>query len=385
MTTAIQSCAQCRTVLLPGQSQCLVCGAQSREPTRECPVCGHEAPRSARFCTRCGQPLREQALPPLPEPVTEPEFVKVRNPGTRFYAIAGGAAALLLVLVSVHSFVAATFFTPQRAVTGYFDALAARDARLALSYLDPLEADGPLLTDAVLRHEGYRPPENIAVGEVPAEGDRRLVPVSFEFDGQPHRLTVFARRAEDRTLGVFRGWVIEGGLLTLRVNATGGVPPVINGVAVPENVAVFPGRYRMGLAANPLLQAPEITITAAGQSGAGRLVPSLKDSARPEIEASVRSYVDDCARSDSLRPPGCPFSVTSATPVSGVRWTIATYPTLTLSVDPATGAVNVTTAREGRAEVTGTSSGGTAFARTDSFRITGTAALLDGKVRFTTR
>ena len=48
---------------------------------------------------------------------------------------------------------AATFFTPQRAVTGYFDALAASDARLALSYLAPLQVDGLLLTDAVLKHE----------------------------------------------------------------------------------------------------------------------------------------------------------------------------------------------------------------------------------------
>lgn len=388
MTTAIQSCAQCRTVLLPGQSQCLMCGAQSREPTHPCPACAHAAPLSARFCTRCGQPLREQTVTP-PEQVTEAEFVKVRNPGTRFYAIAGGTAVLLLALVSVHSFVAATFFTPQRAVTGYFDALAARDARLALSYLAPLQVDGLLLTDAVLKHEGYRPPENIAVGDVPAEGDRRVVPVSFEFDGQSHRLTVFARRADARTLGVFRGWVIEGGLLSLQVTVTGGVPPVVNGVAVPESatgpLAVFPGQYRVGLSANPLLQARETTATAAGQSGGVRLAPSLKETARSEIEAQVKSYVDDCARSSSLRPAGCPFAVSTTSPVTGVRWTIATYPTLTLSVDPGTGAVNVTTGREGRADAAGTSSDGTAFARSDGFRVIGTAALLDGKVRFTAR
>ena len=388
MTTAIHSCAHCRTVLLPGQSQCLVCGADPDVPTRPCPVCGHAAPLSARFCTQCGQALREPTAT-VPEPVTEAEFVKVRNPGTKVYAGIGGTVVLLLALISLHSFVAATFFTPQRAVTGYFDALAARDARAALSYLEPIQVDGVLLTDEVLKHEGYRPPENITVGDVPAEGDRRLVPVGFELDGKSYRLQVFARRADTRTLGVFRGWMVEGGLLTLGIAAPAGARPAVNGVAVPDStvgpLAAFPGQYRVGIADNPLLQARETVATVTGRGGEVRLSPTLKDSVRTEIEAQVRSYVDGCARSAELKPQGCPFAVTAPSLVSGVRWTIATYPTLALSINAQTGAVSVSTGREGRADATGTLSDGTAFSRSDPFRVSGTAALADGKVKFTAR
>ncbi|HZM76493.1 MAG TPA: zinc ribbon domain-containing protein [Candidatus Limnocylindrales bacterium] len=391
MTTAIKSCAQCRTVLLPGQSRCLVCGADSAELTRPCPRCGHATPLTARFCTQCGQALREPAAAgpePVAESVTEAEFVKVRNPGARFYAGIGGTVMVLLALVSIHSFVAATFFTPQRAVAGYFDALAARDAPAALSYLEPIQVDGVLLTDAVLRHEGYRPPENIAVGDVPAEGDRRVVPVGFELDGRSYRIEVIARRAGTRTLGVFRGWVVEGGLLPLAVRPER-IRPVVNGVAVPDNLigplAVFPGQYRVGIADNPLFQAKEATATVAGQGGGARLAPALKDSARSEIESQVKSYLDGCARSTDLRPPGCPFAVPAGTTGTGVKWTITAYPQLAFTLNPETGEVSVRTGRDGRADATGTSSDGTAFARSVGFRVTGTAALAGGKVSFTAR
>lgn len=385
MTTAVQSCAQCRTVLLPGQSQCLVCGVDSDTLTRPCPSCGHLARLVARFCTQCGQALREPA-PAGPEPVTEAEFAKVRNPGAKFYAGVGGAVLVLLALVSLQSFVGATFFTPQQAVTGYFDALAARDARAALSYLDQVEAERVLLTDQVLKHEGYRPPENITVGEVPAEGDRRTVPVGFELDGKPYSLQMIARRTETRTLGVFRGWVIEGGLLPLVVSPEG-LRLTVNGVA-PETVGpltVFPGQYSVGIVDNPLFQVKEAVATVTGREATVRLSPALKESARPEIERLVRSYLDGCARSDVLKPQGCPFAVSASTSVTRIKWTITSYPSLTPFVDPVADAVQVGSGRDGLAEITGVSADGSAFTRSVSFRVTGTAALVSGKVSFTPR
>jgi hypothetical protein len=324
--------------------------------------------------------------------VTEAEFVKVRNPGAKVYAAIGGTVVVLLASLSVQSFVAATFFTPQRAVTGYFDALAARDARAALSHLEPRQNEPVLLTDAVLKHEGYRPPENITVGEVAGEGDRRVVPVGFELAGESFRLQVVAHRTETRTMGVFRGWVVEGGLFTLAVTPAG-LPLAVNGVALPDGFAgqpaVFPGQYRVGVADNPLYQAPEATATVTGQGGAAvRLSPTLKEPVRAEIDAQVRSYVDGCARSTELKPPRCPFAATTTTTaatVTGVKWAITTQPTLAMSLNAEKGVVNVTTMREGRADVTGTAADGAAFARTVGFRVTGTAALANGKVSFTPR
>lgn len=388
MTTTIFSCARCRTVLLPGESQCLVCGADSEVPTRPCPVCGHAMPLPARFCTQCGHALQEPTAT-VPEPVTEAEFVKVRNPGTKFYAGIGGTVALLLALISIHSFVAATFFTPQRAVTGYLDALAARDARTALSYLEPIHADGLLLTDEVLKHEGYRPPENITVGEVPAEGDRRLVPVGFELDGKSYSWQLFVRRTESRTLGVFQGWLVEGGLLPLAIAAPRGVLPAVNGVTIPQSATgplfVFPGQYRVGIADHPLLEMKGTIATVADEPAEVRLSPTPKASMRAEVEAAVKSYVDGCARSPELKPQGCPFAVTAPSPVTGVRWNVRAYPRLALSIDPETAMVNVSSEGEGRADATGTLSDGTPFSRSDAFRVSGTAALVDGKVKFTAR
>lgn len=391
MRAAIRICAQCRTVLLPGESRCLVCGADSERLTSPCPLCGHEAPLSARFCTQCGYELQPPAASrAAPQIVTEPEFVKVRNPGTRVYLGIGATVLVVLVLVAVHSFVAATFFTPQRAVTGYFDALAARDAGAALSYLAPGQSGGgELLTDAVLRHEGYRPPLNISVGDVPAEGDRRVVPVGFELDGKPYQLRVVTRRANTRTLGVFRGWLVEDGLLPLNIIGTGGAQATVNGVAVPDlmagRLAAFPGQYRVGLVDNPLLQVSETTATVAGQGGGVRLSPKVKDSARTEVDAQVRSYVDECARRPELRPLGCPFAVSAGATVIKVKWAVSAYPVLTLTVSQETGALNVSTAREGRAQVTGSFTDDTPFVGTDGFRVNGTAALSGGKVRFTPR
>jgi len=388
MTTAITSCAHCRTVLLPGQRQCLVCGAEADEPARTCPACGHAAPVSARFCTRCGHSMQRPAVAATPGPTTEVEFAKVRNPGAKAYLSIGAAVLVLLALVSAHSFVSATFFTPQRAVTGYFDALAARDAGKALSYLAPIQTSNLLLTDAVLKHEGYGPPANITVGEVPGEGDERVVPVSFELDGKVHRLDVYVRRAESRTFGVFRGWVIGGGLSTVDVVAPRGVRPTINGVAIPESartLPAFPGQYRMGIVDSPMLEVRETTATVTGRHSMIRLIPALKDSVRAEVEAQAKSYVDECAKSAKLEPDGCPFSVFAFSTVTGVKWTITTYPTLTVTVSPETGSVNVGTTREGRADAAGTYSDGTAFSRSDFFRVTGTAVHADGKVRFTPR
>jgi hypothetical protein len=282
--------------------------------------------------------------------------------------------------------VGATFFTPQRAVTGFFDALAARDARAALSYLDPAETRSVLLTDEVLKHEGYRPPENISVGEVRAEGDRRSVPVGFELGGKSYSLQVIARRTEARTLGVFRGWVIEGGLLRLAVSPEG-LHVTVNGVAAETvgPLAVFPGQYSVGIVDNPLFQAKEAVATVTGREAVARLSPALKESARPEIERLVRSYLDGCARSDELKPQGCPFAVSASTSVTRIKWAITLYPPLVYFVDPVADAVRVSSGREGQAETTGISADGTAFTRSSSFRVSGTAALVNGKMSFTPR
>ncbi|HEX6683760.1 MAG TPA: hypothetical protein VF062_13235 [Candidatus Limnocylindrales bacterium] len=314
----------------------------------------------------------------------------------KVYLGIGAAVLTVLALVSVYSFVSTRFFTPQRTVTGYLDALVAGDADEAMSYLLPVgEGEGTgsewrmLLTSEVLNHEGYREPANIVVGEVTGEEDVRVVPVSFEIDGAEHAMEFTVRRSEAKTLGLFRGWLIDGGLAPLEIFAPAAAPVTVNGVTMPPESGgflAFPGGYRVSVVDNPLLQGRDVTAVAVGGGNPVQLTVTLKDSARAEVEAQVKSFVDECAKSTDLEPTGCPFAAFAIEPIANVKWTVTTYPTLNLTVNPQTGTVNVTTTRSGRADVTGTySSDGTAYNRSDTFSVSGTAVVADGKVRLNRR
>lgn len=62
MTTPLEACRHCRTVLLAGHPLCLRCGRPGQGPyvePRPCPICGLPATQDARFCAGCGQSVEQ--------------------------------------------------------------------------------------------------------------------------------------------------------------------------------------------------------------------------------------------------------------------------------------------------------------------------------------
>jgi hypothetical protein len=300
-------------------------------------------------------------------------------------------------------------FAPETTLSGYFDALSQHDGKSALSYLEEGITEGPSDNDsgrlqiAPLQGSGYIPPSKLKVeaitetgrttrrgGNPPDLSEYREAQIEYQLDGSPYKATLTLHRQKETTLGVFHRWRIVGGLSSISVAAPAGTPVVVNGQAVPAAqygyvLAAFVGRYTVAVGDNPLWTAPATTADVGLSHGAEVQLPvQLKASARSDIEAQVRAYLDECARSTELAPDGCPFSTYSFGTVTDVKWTIQRYPTLAIE-QTQEGTLSISTRQSGLASVTGKSSTNSPFSGSDTFYVSGTAELTNSKVHVVIR
>lgn len=369
----VTACPACRTAVPPGQHQCLRCGHAVAEPIRPCPACGRPAGAAARFCAHCGQPLdappgSEEPTVAAPTPVDTTGVFLAPRSHRRPVLVGVSVFGAVIVLLSVLYAVEWMFFGPQRTVSAYFDALAARDAvaagRLLSNDGEGGFPDSAILDPAALKSDGYTPPTDVRIRTVETGDDTAVAEISFSLGGERQKLTLNLRRENEPAAGLFHRWRIVDGVYPISVRAPGLDAVVIAGVRVPYaedadglTVAAFPGAYSVALPEQPLFTASEATLYAGVlQEGSARtveIVPTIKSTARSEVDRQVRAYVDTCARSAVLEPDNCPFSAFSFSgEVRNVRWQINRYPTIALTVDRFDSRrVHVRTTNSGRAEV----------------------------------
>lgn len=315
--------------------------------------------------------------------------------GSRRSWLIGGAVLLACCLVSsLLGVVQWGFFRPQATVDGYFAALADRDSSAALDRLAPdtraRMASDPFLAKLVASKH-YQPPTDVRITSVERDDDRATAKVSFKLAGDRMEQTLALRRNESSSLGLFRGWHIEGGLagLTLPANQAG---IVVNGVGLPQfsepqTIVALPGVYVLAGQRNALSETPQQPIVAImGAENTVYVTPTVLPEAQARADAAIRKYLDGCAAQTVAAPRGCPFSYYGGT-VQQISWKITEYPTFQIELADSTTA-RVSTPYEGQGtarstgRIAGYYTGSTPFQDTDEFSVSGTLTVAGEELTF---
>ncbi|MFC5688232.1 zinc ribbon domain-containing protein [Amycolatopsis mediterranei] len=380
MTTLV-NCRTCRNAVAPGAAACPRCGeAVERTP---CPHCDASVQPDARFCHRCGRSLTAAAGDEVQDPPTPPNgyavaadpFVRPWQPSRKAGLVTAVVVSVLVVLGAGLFVVQKVVFTPEAALNGYFDALAERDAETAASYLA-----GDRLSGDMLRSPDYQPPAGLKIHDVEDDGDdTKTASISFVVGGHEQSGKVQLTRRRTHTWGVFRDWAISDLRPTLRITTTTAVPVRVDGETLATSgqrddveIPVFPGRHKVDIADNPLLEADQNVVDAALGATEVPLGVRVKASAQQAAQDQVKTYLDQCAGQKTAEPPNCPFRLAFYSEVVNVSWKITAYPEVELQqTQSGAVAVRTRTGSQGRVTVTGTQSGGTPYQDEQTFSVNG--------------
>jgi hypothetical protein len=341
--------------------------------------------------------------------------MKLRALRPRAYIAMGSALVLLLA-----SAVAARALTPEEGlhpevtVTAFYAALRARDGATAYTYLAPNGREDPFADKAklpdpseLIKGDGYDPPTDVRILAVHTKKDRGQASITFRLAGMPQPIQQLNLiKIEDGGAGKRRGWLIDGGMPMLQVTGQGASSATVNGVALPPGVeiaTVFPGRYQVGLADHPLLEAePEPVFAGFGPSRPSTVpvrtarstpanaiwtgeVPHLevgvKQHIKAAVRAKVRSYVDGCARRAEVSPAHCPFNATSLGAIRKITWSIISYPVIAVELS-SSATLYVYTTTSGQADAAGVHADGRPLRSRVAFTVAGTVSIFDGRISF---
>ncbi|WP_258234090.1 hypothetical protein [Brevibacterium oceani] len=343
-----------------------------------------------------------------------------KRKATLVSAVAGGAVLLLVAALIVVTQVNGHMFGPEATAEKYFSELSDGDAEGALKVADvdvPQESR-TLLTNDILGGAKALPGD-VTVGDADISGDTATVDVTYDVGGSKGNSTLTLHKAGKKAL-FFDDWALESPeLLTLAVDTPGLQKVKVNGIDVDTDgsalaLPAFPGLYTIGLAEkSDLITADPVEVRAflgddADSDTEGEDVPRLSaqpsDAFRTEVDKQVKTLIDSCAKKTVAQPDGCPFgsSLADSYDATGLKWSISSYPTVTVADDTAgsdgysdpadaTGpnggpAWLISSDSSGEALVTGSYEGfddDEPFDDTVSFDLNGTAEIVDGKVVIT--
>jgi hypothetical protein len=209
------------------------------------------------------------------------------------------------------------------AVQGYLEALAKGDAEAALSFGADQPASKEFLSDEILKQQIQEMPiSNIRILGDDSQGAIGLgqVHVTANFGDQTSDTTFFMKKNGNQ-------WRLDSAAArfdfsTQNYKALETVTAF--GKPVGKSVVyLFPGYVEWGSNNKNLAVEgkPVLLDSLTGYSGANVPEVSLSDAGRSAIVANVKGLLDECARSRSLEPPGCPQRVYDYGAVDGtVAW-----------------------------------------------------------------
>jgi hypothetical protein len=299
-------------------------------------------------------------------------FVEPWRPSPRAKTLIAVVTAGVVVLSAATYVVQQVWLTPQATIEGYFGALADHDVAKAATYLK----DSPTSTSDIVASDKYSPPAKLKVGKI--EDDKANV--TFLVGNKQVSGAIPLHRKDELTLGLFRGWGIDGDLPTIQISTAAPVDVQINGKPLPEDakesrsLQVFPGQYVVSVVDNQLLESEPVTIDAAFGENEAALNPKVKESAQSAAEAQVKEYIQGCV---TKNVESCPFTSSVTKPV----WRIDSYPKIELHLSD-DGAVTVETGTTGKATVTGTGYGGYPANESSNFTVSGRLIVEQGKLKF---
>ncbi len=320
-------------------------------------------------------------------------FAPVTRASRTGWIAIGATTVVCFLLLGVLAAVQWALFSPENAVSEYFDALARHDGVAAQRLASDTGSEVSALPPEAIRASGYQPPSQVTISSVTAKGDDAVAVVTFRLGDQPASARLTLKRDTRATDLVFHGWHLVGGGSVLAVTAPGTTSVRVNGVdvATPRGEGLYlaapPGLYQVSVPDNPLTEAPPVTVAVdlTGQGRLAQLSPVLKPAASDKINQSVRQVLDRCAAQTVLEPAGCPFGYNLYGDLVGpAHWTITTYPQLDISLNGPTQA-RVSTRTEGQVVVSGTRSyfGGTGpFTQALTFSVGGTATTDGNSITF---
>lgn len=263
---------------------------------------------------------------------------------------------LALALTVVASVVAIatvknTVTGPAEPVRAYIAALQAGDGGRALGLLHatvpPGSAallDGAPLKDSMNRvqdisYETTAPDPNGSSGP-----NRANVTVHYTVDGEAHESQFAVDRVGTDWLFFPRWSIAAAQLPVLAATVVNSARATVNGATVnmPDGrnafPVFFPGSYVGSLEGEQFAAEPRSVVV----SGPASTTPlNLATQATPQlvsaIDAKVRGYLDDCARSATEQQrlqPNCPFSLDTTTRIQDgtIAWSVSAYPAV--SIEP---------------------------------------------------
>jgi hypothetical protein len=212
------------------------------------------------------------------------------------------------------------------AVKSYLAALSRGDAEAALSYAADQPASTDYLTDDILKKQ---------IAKWPITDIRILDDSSFGGTGTVHVAAKFGDHTSDERLSVKQQngqWKLEQGAIKLDLgqlrsyNAGSMKTLTLFGQQVGEadTVYVFPGWIDLDNSNKNITmeKTPDTPLLLNGIPGFGIAAPlslnfEISDAGRRATDDALRSFLDDCATSKQLSPPGCPQRVTEPGLVDG--------------------------------------------------------------------
>jgi hypothetical protein len=316
-------------------------------------------------------------------------FVEPWQPTQRAVIITAVAITLLILLSATTFAVQRVWYTPESALTGYFAAIADRDAEKALTYLTAGDSSDTSIEAGILGSQSFVPPTGLKVQGIKDEsddGESRTATIGYSVGDSKYTAQVSLRRSEELSRGLFRSWRISVSRPTLQITSSTPLPVRVNGVSLPGQdgeelrTPLFPGRHVVDIADNPLLESDPVTIDIGFDDAELELVTRVKATAQQAVEQQVKDYLNGCAVAAPNPGQNCPFSPNSSE-LTSVSWRIDKLPTIELSQSPS-GEIAVRTQEDGQATLTAKNYDGGPYTDSMSFSVQGSVALDQGKVVF---
>lgn len=284
---------------------------------------------------------------PAPQPVasnTAPAPVaKPLDPQKkRVLVISAIVIAVLAVLFGAYSIASSTLFGPKNVVNQYVKAVESGNYTQAtkLSNLGLSTAQSALLTSTAGKNAEVRISGATVGKSVKNPDGSQTFNVSYNLQNSSRTASVTVKPV-GKQFGIFDKWTVTNGL-TQTVNVTFAKPFTsvsIGGVAVGKanalseidygyTFAIYPGVYSAQAKGTKYIK--EFT----GKIGANSdlsVTANPTDALEEDINAQVKSVLDECAKSTSPEPEGCPFSSWisgNSDSYNDLSWSITKYPVI---------------------------------------------------------
>lgn len=225
----------------------------------------------------------------------------------------------------------------------YLEALRAGDGGTALGLLTDQNVNGQaVLLDGEALKASLDRMQDIELGEVRAEQNDRIVPVSYSLDGHRHQIDLHVRH-EGRSWLFFDRWSMQEPLSQIEVSTAADISRIlVNGTPAPvekskASLATFipatvsitdDGQY---LAA----ESKTIAVENAGKTISTELKAGPTAELIKAVQKDIDEYLDKCAEQKVLQPTGCPLShyTTERVDPVTIEWEISDYPKVKIEQD----------------------------------------------------